>query len=163
MNEKARGQRRNISLSSMIWGELKRSAFHQGSSASGVICDALQRYLDERPGIPTNRQYKSRHAGEGEVIGRTVYIPDSIWGPTRQAAESAGVSVAFLVDVMLKDQLGLGPLAARKEETDEQKEEPAARYVQVGNKRIDLGENPMTLDLSTGEVRPGVKGRGGTE
>jgi|GEM_PF-4177019 len=156
-----RGKHHSISLSDMIWAELKVYAAKQRSTASELITFVLRHYLNERPALRAGR-YQSRQAGEGAKVCRSVYIPDNIWNAAQAAAKENGVSLTVLIDLLLKAELGLAapthpsPSAESESATSRSHRtaEPFAspRYLRVGDKLIDLGENPLTIDLGTGQV-----------
>jgi hypothetical protein len=159
------GRHHSVSLSDMIWAELKVYAAKQRSTASELIAFALKHYLDERPPLKAGR-YQSRQAGEGPKACRSIYIPDELWNATQAAAKENGFSLTVLIDLLLKAELGLTPAGGEFPSTityempDEHKtaEPPTShRYLRVGEKLIDLGENPLTIELATGQIRRGNK------
>ncbi len=160
MSEKKLGVKHNLSLSTRVWGELKLRAFQENTTASELIAYILEQFIANPPEKIKLSRYQSRKYKEGSRAGRTVYIPDPVWLPVEDIARQARFSVTSLVDVLVKDYLGIKPPDDDSDETPGKIDNPAqigqsenpSRYLKIGKTMFDLGDEALSLDLKTGKV-----------
>lgn len=160
MGEKKLGVKHNLSLSTRVWGELKLRAFQENTTASELIAYILEQFIVNPPEKIKLSRYQSRKYNEGSRSGRTVYIPDSVWLPVEGIARQGRFSVTSLVDVLVKDYLGIEPSDGNASETPREVDDPAqvsqpanpSRYLKIGKTMFDLGDEALSLDLKTGRV-----------
>ncbi len=175
MSENKLGVKHNLSLSSRVWGELKLRAVQEKTTVSELVAYVLGRFFSDPPKKIKVSRYQSRKNTDGEREGRTVYIPDSVWLPIEETAKQGRFSVTYLVDVLVKDYLGIeqidrgpgdisdtmegqarltreGGTSQNNEQISIPQEEETSRYLKVGDTIFDLGEDAVSLDLKTGKV-----------
>lgn len=137
-------------------------SIQENTTASELIAYQIEQYLSGRVHVPELSRYQAYRSGEGLRRGRSVYIPDAIWQQVEVKAQQGGFSVTNLVDALIKIYLGF----LQEEDVPPQTAavvDPvvpntiAERYVRVGDKTFVLDENASSLDLKTGEFRPGRK------
>ena len=141
-------EKHNLYLSRQVWGELKARAFQENASASEIITYLLSDFLKARPADLNLPRYQPRMVEDGveQRKGRSVYVPARLWQAVQDMADRQHFSVTGLVESLLKNYLGL---LAPDLPTDEGS--PTGRYIQIGDKLIDLGENPQRIDLKSGK------------
>ncbi len=143
MAESKEQERHNINLSRRVWGELKLRSVQESASASELIAYVVEKYNPEDPSLAGMSRYQPRGSNE-DRLGRTVFFPPATWKKAQALAAQNGISVAGLIDYLLKKYLGI---ADEIEYAIPERPE----FVRVGEERVYLGENPVKIDLKTGK------------
>jgi len=146
-----------VYLSHNVWGELKLRAFHERTSASDVVNYVIDQYLKERaayvpsanlphPGLQLS--VHRSHNRDEDRQGRSVYFRPDLWARLEELAKAESFSISSLIENLLAIYLGLTPQVEMKSGPEEL---DPNRYVRVGGKIYDLGDNPYIIDSNTGQ------------
>jgi hypothetical protein len=141
-----------VYLSHNVWGELKLHAFHERTSASDVVNYVVEQYLKERtknlPAASLQLSIHRSHNRDEDRQGRSVYFRPELWDQLQDLAKIENFSVASLIENLLAIYLGLAPQVEPKNSSEYLDPD---RYIKVGGKMFDLGENPYIIDSNTGQ------------
>ena len=139
-------ERHNVNLSRQVWGELKLRSFQEGVSASELLSYVVERFTSEGYHAFSLPRYQPR-ADDADRLGRTVFLPAEVWQRVQSRAAQYKTSTSGLIDYALRRYLGLLP----EDSTDV--EPPPRNTVKIGEERVYLGENPLRIDLKTGQPK----------
>jgi hypothetical protein len=139
-------ERHNVNLSRQVWGELKLRAFQERISASELIAYLVKKNAKVDLSTSTFSRYQARDPDD-DRMGRTVFFPSEVWEQVKNLAARNSTSVSVLIDYLLKVYLGL-----LEKQEKESSEPPSGKAVLVGNERVYLGDNPIEIDLKTGNT-----------
>jgi hypothetical protein len=141
-----------VYLSHHVWGELKLRAFHERTSASDLVNYVSDQYLKERAAEQHTRYLQltihRSHDRDEDRQGRSVYFRPGLWAQLEALANEENFSISSLIENLLCIYLGM---SAQVEAKNRPEELDPNRYVQVGGKIYDLGDNPYIIDASTGQ------------
>jgi hypothetical protein len=140
-------ERHNVNLSRQVWGELKLRSFQEGMNASEMIAYVVESSLSGKYFAHHLPRYQPRSTDE-DRLGRTVFFPAETWRMAQEYARKSGISIAALIDFLLRRYLGLLTEAEYTPEEDTPKQ-----TFQIGEERVYLGENPVHIDLKTGKPK----------
>jgi len=141
-----------VYLSHNVWGELKLRAFHERTSASDLVNYVVEQYLKERetsvPYTTMRLAIHRAHDRDEDRQGRSVYFRQDLWDRLEELAKAENFSISSLIENLLAIYLGLAPQVEAKSGPEELDPD---RFVRVGGKIYDLGDNPYIIDSNTGQ------------
>jgi hypothetical protein len=93
-------------LSLSVWGETKRRAVGEATTASKLLNRVLDAYLQQPPG-----DHPAARARAGELLEiferRSVHLENSTWQAVRLRADIENRSVSAIAEQLLRQYLGL--------------------------------------------------------
>jgi hypothetical protein len=105
-------------LSLSVWGEAKRRAVVEASTASKLLNRLLDAYL-EQPLVQSPRQ-RTRSGELLEIFDRrSAHLENTTWTAIKARAEQEGRSVSAIAEQIMRQYLGMPPLDV---DTAEQRE-----------------------------------------
>jgi len=129
-----------------LWGRFKAAAYQEYSTASDLLAGLLEQHLAEPAALDLPHFQPRRPDDSRARVRCTVYLPAGLWNRTESAAGDA-FSITALSAALIERYLELVGAAQPARPPDESAPQGGGRYLQVGKRTLDLGENPLRIQI----------------